>query len=213
MEFLVTMTTRVPDGTPGDAVDRIRTREEARSRELATAGELLRLWRAPRRPDDWRSIGLFSAPDLDALENLLASMPLRVWRSDDVAPLSSHPNDPAHWLAWLGLPARDGAEFLTTSTVTVPQGTPWAAVDDTYTREAQRAHELAEGGRLLRLWALPDDRPLALWCVQDRQELDRVVATLPVAPWMAVETTTVSRHPSDPGVMQPRERDRPLVEG
>jgi len=35
MEYLVTMTTRVPDGTPAEAVDDVRAREAARSRELA----------------------------------------------------------------------------------------------------------------------------------------------------------------------------------
>jgi hypothetical protein len=29
------------------------------------------------------------------LEEVLASMPLRVWRTDEVTPLSPHPNDPA----------------------------------------------------------------------------------------------------------------------
>ena len=40
MEYLVTMTTHVPDGTPDQAVDDIRARETARSRELAAAGHL-----------------------------------------------------------------------------------------------------------------------------------------------------------------------------
>ena len=38
MEYLVTMTTHVPDGTPEQAVQDIRTREAAHSRELAAAG-------------------------------------------------------------------------------------------------------------------------------------------------------------------------------
>ena len=50
MEYLVTMTTRVPDGTPEEAVADIRAREAARSRELADQGHLLRLWRPPLRP-------------------------------------------------------------------------------------------------------------------------------------------------------------------
>jgi len=29
------------------------------------------------------------------LEEVLASMPLRVWRTDEVTPLSPHPSDPA----------------------------------------------------------------------------------------------------------------------
>ena len=49
MEFLVTMTTHVPDGTSGQAVDDVRGREAARSRELAGQGHLLRLWVLPRQ--------------------------------------------------------------------------------------------------------------------------------------------------------------------
>jgi len=55
MEYLVTMTTHVPEGTLDAAVQDIRTRESARSRELAAQGHLLRLWRPPLRPGEWRS--------------------------------------------------------------------------------------------------------------------------------------------------------------
>jgi muconolactone delta-isomerase len=95
MEFLVTMTTDVPDGTTTEEVDDMRAREAAHSRELAAQGHLLRLWRPPLKPGEWRSIGLFAASDADELEQVLASMPLRVWRTDEVTPLSPHPNDPA----------------------------------------------------------------------------------------------------------------------
>src|SRR5664279_2981205 len=94
MEYLVTMTTLVPDGTTDQTVDEIRSREAARSRELATQGHLLRLWRPPLGPGEWRTLGLFSAADAVELEDVLASMPLRVWRSDQVVPLSEHSNDP-----------------------------------------------------------------------------------------------------------------------
>jgi muconolactone D-isomerase len=89
------MTTRVPAGTPEQAVADIRTREAARSRELAAQGHLLRLWRPPLQPGEWRTLGLFAADDADQLEEVLASMPLRVWRTDEVTPLSPHPSDPA----------------------------------------------------------------------------------------------------------------------
>lgn len=95
MEYLVTMTTGVPDGTPQETIDDIRSREAARSRELAAQGHLLRLWRPPLRPGEWRTLGLFAAADEAELEEMLASMPLRVWRTDQVTPLSPHPNDPA----------------------------------------------------------------------------------------------------------------------
>jgi muconolactone delta-isomerase len=94
MEYLVSMTTRVPDGTSEQEVEDIRTREAARSHELAKQGHLLRLWRPPLQPGEWRSLGLFAADNAEQLEEVLASMPLRVWRTDDVTPLSPHPSDP-----------------------------------------------------------------------------------------------------------------------
>src|SRR4029077_16853707 len=93
MEYLVTMTTHVPEGTPGRAVADIRGREAARSRELAAQGHLLRLWRPPLQPGEWRTLGLFAAADDGQLEEVLASMPLRAWRTDEVTALSPHPND------------------------------------------------------------------------------------------------------------------------
>ena len=193
MEYLVTMTTRVPDGTSEEAIDEIRTREATRSRELASQGYLLRLWRPPLQPGEWRSLGLFAADDGDALERVLASMPLRVWRTDEVTPLSRHPNDPA-------LAASPGApEFLTTFTVTIPEGTPAQTVADTKAREAERAYELAGQGHLLRLWALPGEgRSLGLWRAQDAAGMAAILKSLPLDSWMTVQTTPLSRHPSDP---------------
>jgi muconolactone delta-isomerase len=94
MEYLVTMTTRVPPDTAETAVAEMRAREAVRSKELADEGHLLRLWRPPLAPGEWRSLGLFSADDDGELEQVLSSMPLRVWRTDEVTQLSAHPNDP-----------------------------------------------------------------------------------------------------------------------
>lgn len=195
MEYLVTMTTHVPDGTPEESVSDIRAREAARSRELAAQGHLLRLWRPPLQPGEWRTLGLFAADDADQLEEVLASMPLRVWRTDAVTPLSRHPNDP-------GLPARKGAsEFLTTFTITIPAGTPGQAVEETEAREAQRAKELAGQGYLLRLWALPGQgRALGLWRARDGAEMQAILKSLPLDAWMTVQTTPLTPHPSDPVV-------------
>jgi muconolactone delta-isomerase len=196
MEYLVTMTTNVPDGTPDQAVDEVRAREAAHSRELAAAGHLVRLWRPPLRPGEWRSIGLFAAADAGRLEEILTSMPLRVWRTDEVTPLAPHPNDPA--LA----PRNAGTEFLTTFTISVPVGTPAQAVADTEAREARRAKELAEHGHLLRLWRLPGgSRALGLWNAQNPAELQAMLRSLPLDPWMTVETTPLSPHPSDPAAV------------
>nr|WP_231999240.1 muconolactone Delta-isomerase family protein [Mycobacterium sp. 1081908.1] len=37
-----------------------------------------------RRPGEWRTLGLFAAADAGELERVLASMPLRIWRTDEV---------------------------------------------------------------------------------------------------------------------------------
>jgi muconolactone delta-isomerase len=193
MEYLVDMTTRVPDGTAAEAIDDIRSREAAHSRELASQGYLLRLWRPPLQPGEWRSLGLFAADDGNELERVLASMPLRVWRTDEVTPLSRHPNDPA--LA----ASPGGTEFLTTFTVTIPAGTPAQTAEDTKAREAERAYELAGQGHLLRLWTLPGEgRSLGLWRAQDAAGMQAILESLPLNAWMTAQTTPLTRHPSDP---------------
>jgi muconolactone delta-isomerase len=203
MEFLVTMTTRVPDGTSEAAVQDVRTREAARSRELAAQGHLLRLWRPPLQPGQWRTLGLFAADDSAQLEDVLASMPLRVWRTDEVTPLSPHPNDPARQTEMPRSPASQpgGSEFLTTFTVTVPAGTPGQTVQDTQAREADRARELASQGHLLRLWMLPGQgRALGLWQAHDTAGMQAILTSLPLSAWMSVETTPLTPHPSDPAL-------------
>jgi muconolactone delta-isomerase len=205
MEYLVTMTTHVPDGTSEAAVQDIRTREAARSRELAAQGHLLRLWRPPLRPGEWRTLGLFAADDGAQLEEVLASMPLRVWRTDEVTLLSPHPNDPARQAELPGSPAAEtsdkAAEFLTTFTLTVPAGTSSQDVDVTTAREADRARELAGQGQLLRLWTLPGQGGvLGLWHAHDTAGMQAILASPPLYAWMSVQTTPLTPHPSDPAL-------------
>ena len=200
MEYLVSMTTRVPDGTPEEAVQDIRAREAAHSRELAARGHLLRLWRPPLPPGEWRTLGLFAAADGDRLEVVLASMPLRVWRTDEVTPLSPHPNDPPPTPTSSAVTA---TEFLVTFTLAVPPGTGGQTVEDTKAREAQAAYDLAAQGHLLRLWTLPDRRALGLYQARDAAQMQAILEALPLAPWMTMDTTPLSPHPSDPAIMYP----------
>jgi muconolactone delta-isomerase len=199
MEFLVTMTTHVPAGTSDDAVADIRRREAGHSRELAEQGRLLRLWRPPLAPGEWRTLGLFAAADAEELEQTLASMPLRIWRSDDVAPLARHPNDPPpeHRTARGGLP-----EFFTTFTVEFPPGTSSREITRRTLGEAERTKQLSAAGSLVRLWRLLDtsDRPraLGLWRAADPTALTAVLASLPMAEWLTIVTTPLTAHPNDP---------------
>jgi muconolactone delta-isomerase len=217
MEYLVTMTTHVPDGTPEQAVQDVRTREARHSAELAAQGHLLRLWRPPLQPGEWRTLGLFAAAGDQRLEDVLASMPLRVWRTDEVTPLAPHPNDPHPDDPHPGDPAPasgpapagpgangKGSEFLVTVTVTVPPGTASQTVADTDAEEAQQAHDLAAQGHLIRLWTLPGaGRALGLWRAHDAGQLREALSALPVAPWTAVDITPLSPHPSDPAILRP----------
>src|SRR5262249_5802446 len=153
---------------------------------------------------EWQTLGLFAADNDDQLERLLASMPLRVWRTDQATPLSAHPNDPApaRMTERTTDPQEKAVEFLTTFTVTIPAGTPDEDVDDLTTREAHRAHQLAQQGKLIRLWTLPAEHgtshALGLWRAQNLSELQAILKSLPLDPWMTTQTTRLTEHPNDP---------------
>jgi muconolactone D-isomerase len=91
-EFLVEITTTVPDGTDPAEVDRRRTAEAVRAKELAATGHLVRLWRPV---GELRSISIWRAADEDELhEKVLGTLPLRPWMTLGITALESHPNDP-----------------------------------------------------------------------------------------------------------------------
>jgi len=212
VEYLVTMTTHVPSGTPDAEVADVRAREGAHTRDLAAEGHVLRLWRPPLAPGEWRTIGLFAADGPAELERVLASMPLRVWRTDEVTALSPHPNDP-HFLPDSPRlsPGHDGAtEFLVTFTPAVPPGTPEKDVADADAREAVRAGELAEQGHLVRLWKLPAPPALGLWRADGDAEMRAILESLPLYPYVRTETTRLTPHPSDPAAPGSRSLREPL---
>jgi muconolactone D-isomerase len=98
-EFLVEITTSIPEGTSPDEVDRRRAAEAVRARELAASGRLARLWRPV---GELRSIGIWRAADEAELhEEVLGMLPLRPWMTVTVTALESHPNDPGRAEAML----------------------------------------------------------------------------------------------------------------
>jgi muconolactone D-isomerase len=94
MEYLTDLVTTVPEGTTSGKVDELRAAEAVRAAELAKAGYLVRLWRPPLGPGEWRSIGLFRAASEAELREILASLPLHIWMKVTITPLTPHPNDP-----------------------------------------------------------------------------------------------------------------------
>jgi muconolactone delta-isomerase len=197
VDFLVEMTTKVPDGTTPDEIAQMRSREAARSAELTEQGVLLRLWRPPLQRGEWRSYGLFAAADAEELELALGSMPLRAWRTDEVTPLSAHPNDP---LGRQGSrEAAPGTEFFTWFRFAIPADADPAALARASEGEAHRTAELALAGRLLRLWVLPGDGlALGLWSAASEDGLRADLDSLPLVDWLEVRVTPLTAHPSDP---------------
>lgn len=112
--------------------------------------------RPPLRPGEWRTLGLFAADDNGELEQLLASMPPRSWRTDDVTPLGAHPNDPVG--QGITIAPGKGPEFLIATTIMVPPGTPAQVVDDTVAREARRAPSWPGGDTWCGCGHYPTDR-------------------------------------------------------
>jgi muconolactone D-isomerase len=96
MEFLTTLITNVPDGTPDATVDETRAREAIRAAELAKQGHLLRLWKPPVEPGEWRTLGLWRADSESELKRVIATLPLHIWMTVEITPLKPHPNDPAN---------------------------------------------------------------------------------------------------------------------
>jgi muconolactone delta-isomerase len=189
------MRTTVPSGTSTNAVDEMRRRESARAAELAAAGTLLRLWRPPQGPGQWRTFGLFSAAGAGEVELALLSMPLRAWRIDHVTPLGAHPNDPAESVAMRDDVTEYFVDFVLADTSSLPQD----VLQDGWRREALAAREAAAQGWLRRMWKLPEEgHYLGLWQSETASDLAAVLAQLPMAQWLKTSTTPLSRHPSDP---------------
>jgi muconolactone D-isomerase len=91
-EFLVEITTNIPESADAAEVDRRRAAEAVRAKELAATGHLVRLWRPV---GELRSVGLWRADDEAELhKEVLATLPLRSWMTLVVTAVESHPNDP-----------------------------------------------------------------------------------------------------------------------
>jgi muconolactone delta-isomerase len=127
-------------------------------------------------------------------------MPLHIWRTDEVTPLSAHPNDPvATGVQPQGGALAAGTEFFTMFTEQIPPGTPAADIAEGRAGEASQTRELTRQGFLLRLWKLPAaNQALGLWRAGDAAQLRSVLSSLPLDKWLSEQITPLSPHPSDP---------------
>ena len=92
MEFLTNVTIVVPEGTLDATVENTQKPEAVRAAELPAQGHLLRLWRPPVRPGEWRISGPCRAADEQQLRDIIATLPLR-----NSATTCSHSG--THWIS------------------------------------------------------------------------------------------------------------------
>jgi muconolactone delta-isomerase len=93
-------------------------------------------------------------------------------------------------------------EYLVDFTIDIPDGTPPGDVDHRAQAESDRVDALAKEGRVLRVWRpQPEDdrwRAIGLYRADDEAELNAILETLPLYPWMTIDVRALAPHPNDP---------------
>jgi muconolactone D-isomerase len=101
-------------------------------------------------------------------------------------------------------------DYLVEFTITIPDDAPSAEIEQRLAGETTRVAELAAQGHALRVWKpLPEDgrrRALGLYQAASDEELEAILDSLPLRPWMALSVTGLAEHPNDPA-RQPHKRE------
>ncbi len=93
-------------------------------------------------------------------------------------------------------------EFLVEFEIDIPSDTPVSEVNNREEAEALAAAGLADEGHLLRVWKRPvasgGTKTIGLYRAESQAELDSLIGSLPLAPWMHVTINPLEVHPNDP---------------
>lgn len=85
------------------------------------------------------------------------------------------------------------SEFLVRIEV---HGVPESRRDELVSAELARGRELIERGALRRIWRVPGRwANVSLYDVADATELDALLGTLPLRPWMDIRVEPLAQHP------------------
>jgi muconolactone D-isomerase len=89
-------------------------------------------------------------------------------------------------------------EFLVSITISnLPEDEETVAA--LYTREGERARELAAAGTLRKLWRVPGQRAnWGIWEASDPARLQEALSSLPLFPYMDIKVHPLTAHPNDP---------------
>lgn len=88
MDFLLRIDASRVFELPATEREDVIARERARGLELMAEGVLRHFWRLPGKRTN---IGVWTAPDADALDQVLHSLPIWEYADIDVTPLATHP--------------------------------------------------------------------------------------------------------------------------
>jgi len=92
-------------------------------------------------------------------------------------------------------------DYLVEFIITIPDDAPPAEIEQRLAGETTRVAELAAQGHALRVWKpLPEDgrqRALGLYRAASEEELEAILNSLPLRPWMEVSVTALALHTND----------------
>jgi muconolactone D-isomerase len=88
MLFMLRIDVSIPPEMPQAQKDDLRKRENARAEELVAKGTLVRIWRIVGRVANF---SVWHAESLEALHDVIQSMPMFPYMKIDVTPLIDHP--------------------------------------------------------------------------------------------------------------------------
>jgi muconolactone D-isomerase len=93
-------------------------------------------------------------------------------------------------------------DYLVEFTIAIPDDALPEEIEQRLAGETTRVAELAAQGHALRVWKpLPEDgrqRALGLYRTTSDQELEAILDSLPLRPWLEISVTALAEHPNDP---------------
>jgi muconolactone D-isomerase len=93
-------------------------------------------------------------------------------------------------------------DYLVEFIVAIPEDAPPAEIEQRLAGETTRVAELAAQGHAVRVWKpLPEDgrrRALGLYRAASDEELEAILDSLPLRPWMEISVMALAEHPNDP---------------
>ena len=95
-------------------------------------------------------------------------------------------------------------DYLVEFIITIPDDAPPPEIEQRLAGETTRVAELAAQGHVLRVWKpLPEEGPqraLGLYRAASHEELEAILDSLPLRPWMEISVTALAEHPNDPAL-------------